>query len=113
MPAAPITFYELPAAVRTAIEAETGPIRRIENINTGLNSSLSARAHTTGRTVFLKGLRTGHRWVWTQQREADVNPYVTPLPRVFSFTSSSTAGTSSASRASWDVTPTTHLAPLT
>ncbi|WP_327295290.1 aminoglycoside phosphotransferase [Streptomyces sp. NBC_01197] len=83
MPAAPITFYELPAAVRTAIEAETGPIRRIENINTGLNSSLSARAHTTGRTVFLKGLRTGHRWVWTQQREADVNPYVTPLaPRV-------------------------------
>ncbi|MFE7043104.1 aminoglycoside phosphotransferase [Streptomyces atratus] len=83
MPAAPIAFDELPAAVRTAIEVETGPIRRIENINTGLNSSLSARAHTTGGTVFLKGLRTDHRWVWTQQREADINPYVTPLaPRL-------------------------------
>ncbi|WP_405777267.1 aminoglycoside phosphotransferase [Streptomyces sp. NBC_00859] len=83
MPTAPIAFDELPATVRTAIEAETGLIRRIENISTGLNSSLSARAHTTGGVVFLKGLRTDHHWVWTQQREADINPYVTPLaPRL-------------------------------
>ncbi|MFG2625626.1 aminoglycoside phosphotransferase [Streptomyces sp. NPDC048473] len=79
MPAPPIAFDELPSGVRTAIEAETGPNLRIENIATGLNSSLSARAHTTGGAVFLKGLRTDHRWVWTQQREADINPYVTPL----------------------------------
>lgn len=83
MPAPPTTFDALPSGVRAAIEAETGPILKIENVSTGLNSSLSALAHTTGGVVFLKGLRTDHRWVWTQQREADINPYVTPLaPRL-------------------------------
>lgn len=79
MPAPSITFAGLPSGARTAIEAETGPILKIENVSTGLNSSLSALAHTTGGVVFLKGLRADHRWVWTQQREADINPYVTPL----------------------------------
>ncbi|WP_329116246.1 aminoglycoside phosphotransferase [Streptomyces sp. NBC_01465] len=83
MPAAPIAFDDLPSEVRTAIEAEIGEILKIENISTGLNSSLSARAYTDSGTTFLKGLRTDHRWVWTQQREADINPYVTPLaPRL-------------------------------
>ncbi|MFD4771397.1 aminoglycoside phosphotransferase [Streptomyces niveus] len=83
MPAPSITFDGLPSGARSAIEAETGPILEIENISTGLNSSLSALVHTTGGVVFLKGLRADHRWVWTQQREADINPYVTPLaPRL-------------------------------
>ncbi|WP_405440886.1 aminoglycoside phosphotransferase [Streptomyces niveus] len=83
MPAPSITFDELPSGARAAIEAETGPILKIENVSTGLNSSLSARAHTAGGVAFLKGLRADHRWVWTQRREADVNPYVTPLaPRL-------------------------------
>lgn len=85
MPAPPVAFDELPSGARTAIEAETGPILKIENITTGLNSSLSARAHTIGGAVFLKGLRTDHRWVWTQQREADINPYVTPLAPALLF----------------------------
>ncbi|MFE3586536.1 aminoglycoside phosphotransferase [Streptomyces niveus] len=83
MPVPSITFDGLPSGARSAIEAETGPILKIENLSTGLNSSLSALAHTTGGVVFLKGLRADHRWVWTQQREADINPYVTPLaPRL-------------------------------
>ncbi|MEU8707171.1 aminoglycoside phosphotransferase [Streptomyces sp. NPDC048565] len=83
MPAPSITFDGLPSGARIAIEAETGPILRIENVCAGLNSSLSAFVHTTGGVVFLKGLRADHRWVWTQQREAHINPYVTPLaPRL-------------------------------
>ncbi|MEU7182528.1 MULTISPECIES: aminoglycoside phosphotransferase [Streptomyces] len=83
MPATPITFDGLPSGARSAIQAETGPILKIENVSTGLNSSLSALAHTTGGVVFLKGLRADHRWAWTQQREADINSYVTPLaPRL-------------------------------
>ncbi|MFC9430795.1 aminoglycoside phosphotransferase [Streptomyces sp. NPDC056987] len=83
MPAPSIAFDGLPSGVRTAIEAETGSILRFENVSTGLNSSLSAVAHTADGVVFLKGLRADHRWVWTQQREADINPYVTPLaPRL-------------------------------
>lgn len=78
-----VDFDDLPARVRTAIEAETGPILKAETVSAGLNSALSARAHTAAGVVFLKGLRTDHRWVWTQQREADINPYVTPLaPRL-------------------------------
>ncbi|MGW7355038.1 aminoglycoside phosphotransferase [Streptomyces sp. NPDC054784] len=83
MPASSITFDGLPSEVRTAIEAETGSIVRVEDVSAGLNSSLSALAHTVDETVFLKGLRADHRRVWTQQREADINPYVTPLaPRL-------------------------------
>ncbi|MFI6687122.1 aminoglycoside phosphotransferase [Streptomyces sp. NPDC050485] len=78
-----VDFDDLPAAIRTAIEAKTGPILKAETISAGLNSSLSARIRTVTGAVFLKGLRTGHRWVWTQQREADINPYVTLLaPRL-------------------------------
>lgn len=57
MPAPSITFDELPSGARAAIEAETGPILKIENVSTGLNSSLSARAHTMRQVAFLKGLR--------------------------------------------------------
>ncbi|WP_328496207.1 aminoglycoside phosphotransferase [Streptomyces sp. NBC_00414] len=83
MPAPPITFNGLPSGTRAAVEAESGPILKVDDVSTGLNSSLSALAHTTGGVVFLKGLRADHRWVWTQRREADINPYVTPLaPRL-------------------------------
>lgn len=83
MPVTAVDFDDLPTAVRAAIEAETGPILRTEAISAGLNSSLSTRVHTADGTLFLKGLRTDHRWVWTQRREADINPHVTPLaPRL-------------------------------
>ncbi|MEV0114129.1 aminoglycoside phosphotransferase [Streptomyces sp. NPDC050844] len=74
-----VDFDDLPAPVRTAIEAETGPILKTETVSAGLNSALHVPLHSARGTVFLKRLRTDHRCVWTQQREADINPYVTPL----------------------------------
>jgi hypothetical protein len=74
-----VAFDDLPIPVHTAIEAKTGPVLAVETVSAGLNSAVSARIHTAGGAVFLKGLRTDHRWVWTQQREADINPYVSPL----------------------------------
>lgn len=83
MPVTAVEFDDLPARVRSAIEAETGPILKAETISAGLNSAVSARLQTAIGAVFLKGLRIDHRWVWTQQREADINPYVTSLaPRL-------------------------------
>ncbi|MCD9592335.1 phosphotransferase [Streptomyces sp. 8ZJF_21] len=79
----PVAFDDLPLSVRSAIEAETGTVLEAEAVTAGKNSALSARVHTTGGTVFLKGLKSEHRWVWTQRREADINPYVISLaPRV-------------------------------
>lgn len=79
----PVSYDELPAPVRTAVEARTGPILKAETVSAGRNSALSARVHTATGSVFLKGLRSDHRWVWTQQREADINPYVLPFaPRL-------------------------------
>ncbi|MCQ4045765.1 aminoglycoside phosphotransferase [Streptantibioticus rubrisoli] len=79
MATTPVLFDDLPKAVREAVEAQTGPILKVEAISAGLNSALSARVHTATRSVFLKGLPSDHRWVWTQQREASINPYVVPL----------------------------------
>ncbi|WP_246143270.1 phosphotransferase [Actinacidiphila oryziradicis] len=78
-----VAFDDLPEPVLAAVEAETGPILKVEAVSAGLNSALSARVYTATGSVFLKGLRSDHRWVWTQQREADINPYVVPLaPRL-------------------------------
>lgn len=83
MPVTAVGFGDLPARVRAAIKAETGPILKAEPISAGLNSAVSARLQTALGAVFLKGLRTDHRWAWTQQREANINAYVTSLaPRL-------------------------------
>lgn len=78
-----VSFDDLPEPVRAAVEAQAGSILKAETVSAGLNSALSARVHTATGTFFLKGLRSDHRWVWTQQREADINSYVVPLaPRL-------------------------------
>ncbi|MBT2674375.1 aminoglycoside phosphotransferase, partial [Streptomyces sp. ISL-14] len=58
------------------IEDRTGPVVKAENLNAGLNSEIAARIHTAEATIFVKGLREEHPRVWTQAREADVNPHV-------------------------------------
>jgi hypothetical protein len=73
------TFEELPAAVRTAVESHTGAIHRVEQVSSGLNSQIAARLYCAAGTVHVKGLRADHKWVWTQQREAEVNPYLKGL----------------------------------
>ncbi|MDQ1051509.1 hypothetical protein [Streptomyces sp. V4I2] len=54
-------------------------MRDVEMMSAGYNSEISARLHLDNGTVFVKGLRQDHPRVWTQQREADINPYTRGL----------------------------------
>ncbi|MCX2967359.1 MULTISPECIES: aminoglycoside phosphotransferase [Streptomyces] len=67
---------DVPAEVLAAIAEATGPVVQAEPLGSGFNSEIAARVHTDTATVFVKGLRTDHPRVWTQQREAEINPYV-------------------------------------
>jgi hypothetical protein len=67
---------DVPAEVLAAVAEATGPVVRAEPVGAGFNSEIAARIHTETGTVFVKGLRADHPRVWTQQREADINPYV-------------------------------------
>lgn len=78
-----VRLNEIPPDVLTLIQARTGPVLKIENLSAGMNSEIAARVHTTDAIVFVKGLRSDHRRVWTQKREADISPYVTAVsPRL-------------------------------
>ncbi|MFD8969788.1 aminoglycoside phosphotransferase [Streptomyces sp. NPDC059568] len=67
---------DLPADVLAAIVDTTGPVVKTEPVAAGFNSEIAARVHTESGTVFVKGLRADHPRVWTQQREAEINPHV-------------------------------------
>jgi hypothetical protein len=71
-----VTWDSLPDAARGAIEAHTGPITSVEPVSGGLNSELAVILHTASETTFVKGLRTDHPRVWTQNQEKAINPYV-------------------------------------
>ncbi|WP_435208272.1 aminoglycoside phosphotransferase [Streptomyces sp. bgisy034] len=71
-----VRLTEIPAEILALIETRAGPVIKTENLKAGLNSEIAARIYTPEATVFVKGLREGHRRVWTQAREADVNPHV-------------------------------------
>ncbi|MFD8544997.1 hypothetical protein [Streptomyces sp. NPDC059649] len=74
---------DLPTATRAAVAAHTGPIYTATTAGTGLNSEIAATLDTRAGHVFVKGLRCDHPRVWTQQREAIINPHVAPLaPRL-------------------------------
>lgn len=62
--------------VRGLVEKQTGPVLTTEAVTDGLNSQIAVVVHTSRGAVFVKGLRSDHPWVWTQQREAEINPYV-------------------------------------
>jgi hypothetical protein len=74
-----VPYENLPPAALAAIEATTGPVLSTESPSEGLNSAVAAKLHTATGTYFVKALPIDHRWVWTQQREADVAPYVRSL----------------------------------
>ncbi|MEY2248683.1 aminoglycoside phosphotransferase [Streptomyces sp. BF23-18] len=74
MPTPRIT--ELPEAVRSLIEKASGRIIDVETVHGGLNSSIAVIVRTSTRTLFVKGLPLSHPRIWTQQREADIAPYV-------------------------------------
>lgn len=71
------TWQELPTAVRTAIEHETGPVARAEIPDAGRNSDFSATLHTSTGIIFCKAIADaegsrGHM----HRREAAVNPWL-------------------------------------
>ena len=72
-------WQELPSAVRAAVEAETGPVRAVDTIGAGLNSGIAAVVHTTGTSVFIKGLPSDHRRIAAQHREAALAAHVTDI----------------------------------
>ncbi|MFE3409220.1 aminoglycoside phosphotransferase [Streptomyces mirabilis] len=71
-----ITFDDLPSSVLAAVEAHAGPVIKTETVSEGFNSEIAARVITDSGSCFVKGLRTDHRRVWTQRREAEVNPFL-------------------------------------
>jgi hypothetical protein len=79
------TFEELPSAVLTAIESHTGQIHRVDPVSSGLNSQVAARLHCDAGGVHVKGLRSDHKWAWTQQREAEVNPFLKGISPVLQW----------------------------
>ena len=71
-----ITLEDLPLAALAAVERQTGPVLRTETVNQGFNSEIAARVFTDSGSCFVKGLRADHKRVWTQRREAEVNPFL-------------------------------------
>jgi hypothetical protein len=71
-----ISWEVLPDGTRSAIEAQTGTIREIRAVSTGMNSALAAVVCTDRERVFVKGIRNDNPGVVAQQREAEINPYV-------------------------------------
>lgn len=71
-----IDWEHLPAGVRHAVEALIGPVRSASTVGDGQNSAIATILKTQHGRVFVKGLRTDHRGVVTQQREAAINPHV-------------------------------------
>jgi hypothetical protein len=67
---------DLPASVRTAVQARTGPVASAGTVPAGMNSAMAVVLRTSDGHVFVKGLRHDHPGVITQQREAAVNPYL-------------------------------------
>ncbi|MCM6772125.1 hypothetical protein NDR87_02460 [Nocardia sp. CDC159] len=77
------SWEQLPQGTRAAVETMTGPILRAESVIAGFSSQLAAVVDTADGRTFVKGMRTDDPEVWTQQREAALGPYVTPIgPRV-------------------------------
>lgn len=58
------------------IERRSGRVLEADPVPGGLNSAIAARVRTEAETLFVKGLPAGHPRVWTQSREAAINPHV-------------------------------------
>jgi hypothetical protein len=74
-----IAWDDLPAPLKQAIEAHTGPITSVRVAAAGQNSPLAAIMDTRCGRVFAKGLPSDHRRVITQAREAAVAPLVSEI----------------------------------
>src|SRR5690349_367615 len=71
-----ISYWNLPMVVRNTIEDVTGIVTSVTSVGEGLNSSVAALLHTSNGRYFVKALAADHRWVWTQDREAEIAQHV-------------------------------------
>ena len=69
-----IEWDDLPASLKEAISARTGPVLSGRAATDGQNSPLAAVLDTRDGKVFVKGLPSGHRLIVTQAREAAAAP---------------------------------------
>lgn len=67
---------EIPPPVLDMIERRSGRILEADPATGGLHGAIAARVRTEVETLFVKGLPAGHHRVWTQGREAAINPHV-------------------------------------
>ncbi|MFI0353432.1 phosphotransferase family protein [Actinomadura sp. 9N407] len=75
-----IDWTDLPAQVREAILAETGPVTRIDPAPTGNHAAIASTLHASGGPVFVKAARKladqDGPEVMSLRREAAINPFV-------------------------------------
>ena len=78
-----IDYAALPPAVRRAIEQRTGVIRNARSAEAGTNCAVAAVLETDSGAVFLKGVTKDDPGVVTQQKEAELAPFVAEVsPRL-------------------------------
>jgi hypothetical protein len=93
-----IHWVDLPDGLRNVIESRTGPVLAATTASEGRNSEVAAFLATRSGEVFIKGLRSDHPRVGTQDREAMVNPYVLQVAPRLLWHVSPTHGTRPARR---------------
>lgn len=73
------SWEQIPETARTAVEALTGPILRVDQVNAGFSSHLAAVIETARERTFVKGIPLDDPEVWSQHREANLWPHVSPI----------------------------------
>ncbi|CRK55023.1 hypothetical protein [Alloactinosynnema sp. L-07] len=69
-------WTDLPDAVRAAIIAECGAVRRVDHPDAGSQSDFTATLHTDAEPVFCKGIRTTTPRAAMHRHEAAINPHL-------------------------------------
>ncbi|WP_131744732.1 phosphotransferase [Frankia sp. Cppng1_Ct_nod] len=71
-----IHWNDLSEAIRSVIQEYTGPVLDADTASGGVNSGIAVTLCTPTQKIFVKGMPSDHRQIYTQQREAAINPYI-------------------------------------
>lgn len=95
-----ISWAELPAPARAAVEQHTGPALHVGDVEGGLNCAMAARIRTPHGDVFIKAVPVGSKGARQQAHEAVVASWLPPVaPAVIAHTQA----------AGWDLIATTWI----